>query len=109
MKEHEADDARLNWVLHEWTVNGPLPPRFQERVWERIGTVKETQRGFWPVLPDWLIVLFAKPAYAAVCATLLLALGVSAGLWGANRATAHWDNQLARQYMASVNPYFNQQ
>jgi len=107
MKEREADDVKLSRVLHEWPVNGPLPPRFQEGVWQRIEAA-EARRGASSWLPDWLVVIFARPAYAAICATLLVVVGISVGLWKADRVTNRWDNQLAQRYVASVDPYANQ-
>ena len=110
MKEQNLgnDDARLSRVFREWPVGGPLPPRFQERVWQRIEAA-ESRRAATGFLPDWLVVLFARPAYATIVAALLLVVGVSAGLWKADRVTTRWDNQLAQRYVASVDPYVNQQ
>ena len=107
--KHEDDEARLDRLLRGWAVNEPLPPRFQDRVWQRIEASEARAatggRSFWP---DWLTVLFARPALTMVCAGVLLVVGVSAGVWRAERDSARWDNQLAQRYVASVDPYLNQ-
>lgn len=103
MKERTDNyDPRLSEVLRAWQVCGPLPPRFQERVWKRIEAAEAR-----PLTTGWsdrFAVAFARPAFAMVCAALMLLAGLSAGLWRANRATEHWDSELAQRYVSAVNP-----
>jgi hypothetical protein len=106
MKE-DSGDEKLGRLLRGWQVDAPLPPRFQEGVWRRIGA-EETAPATRGWLPDWLVVLFARPAYATVFATFLIVVGVSLGFWRADRDAARVDHQLSQRYVASVNPYEGQ-
>ena len=99
-------DGRLREVLREWKADAALPPRFQERVWKRIEAAEATPAtAGWA---DWLAIIFARPAFATVCATLMLIVGLSAGFWRANRDTTRWENELAQRYVAAVDPYLGQ-
>jgi hypothetical protein len=106
MKE-QPNDEKLGRLLREWRTDAPLPPRFQESVWRRIESAEKAPatRGW---LPDWLVGLFARPAYVTVCATVLIIVGVSAGLWRGGHDAARMDQQLSQRYVASVNPYEDQ-
>jgi hypothetical protein len=96
------NDPQLKQLLGEWQVNEPLPPRFQQRVWQRIEDAEA------PVTREsmsWFAALFMRPAFATAAATLLLLAGLTTGYLRANHDAARMDAQLAHRYIASVNPY----
>lgn len=102
----DKKDPELSRLLQSWRADEPLPPRFQERVWKRIEAVEaRPATSGWA---DWFTALLARPAFATVCATVMLMAGLSAGLWRANHDTARWDNELAQRYVAAVDPYLGQ-
>ena len=94
-------DPQLKEALRSWQVNEPLPPRFQQRVWQRIEDAESPVRE----TPSWFAAFFMRPAFATVVATLLLLVGLTAGYLRANHDVSRMDDQLAHQYIASVNPY----
>jgi len=57
------DDLRLRKLLRDSRSGEPLPPRFQERVWQRIETAERTAAPAFS-LSQWLGALFARPAFA---------------------------------------------
>lgn len=95
------EDPQLSRLLQDWQVNEPLPPRFQERVWQRLAAA-EAPAG---EPTSWFAALFLRPAFATAAATLLLLAGSSAGYLRANHDAARWDAQLAHRYAAALNPY----
>jgi hypothetical protein len=103
MKKNEHDDLPLKQLLHDWKINEPLPPRFQEKVWRRIekGEAVARERTWL----DWLRIAIARPAYATVCAALLLVAGSAAGFWQASQDSARIEKELAQRYVAAVDPY----
>jgi hypothetical protein len=103
MNQDQGEDPQLRGVLREWRVQEPLPPRFQERVWQRIEAAETAARPA-PAL-GWLAALFTRPAFATAVAALLLAAGTAAGYLRANHDTASWDKQLAERYVAAIDPY----
>lgn len=102
---HDEADRQVSRLLQEWRVTGPLPPRFQEHVWHRIETAARPEKSAgW----NWLALLFARPALATACATLLLLAGPVTGLLTANHEVARVNTELAHRYVASVDPYAHQ-
>ena len=103
MKEENLknEDPQLSRLLRDWRVNEQLPPRFQERVWNRIEAVEAPAREIKP----WFATLFLKPAFATVAATLLMLAGLTTGYLRANHDSSRMDQQLAHRYVASMNPY----
>jgi hypothetical protein len=99
------DDLRLRELLREWPGNQPLPPQFQERVWQRIESAEQMPtttlaRAF----SRRLAALFARPAFAVAWVSLLLVLGMGTGyFWGGHDATRS-EAQLSNHYAASINP-----
>lgn len=98
---NENTDPQLREVLRTWRVSEPLPPRFQERVWQRIEAAEAPAHE----APSWFSALFLRPAFATAVATLLLLAGLSAGYLRANQVAAHWNQELSQRYVAALNPY----
>ena len=101
----EGGDS-LRQVLRQWTVDTPLPPRFQEQVWQRIARL-ETQPA--PSLrasfSRWVEVLLPRPKFAFTYVALLLVLGVAAGSLAAQARSRHLDADLGLRYVQSLDPY----
>ncbi|HMP84251.1 MAG TPA: hypothetical protein PKA41_16255 [Verrucomicrobiota bacterium] len=102
-REQEKNDPALSALLKAWKLEERLPPTFQERVWRRIETA-EAGSAF-NIWPDWLVAPFTRPAFATACASVLLAAGLIAGFWRADRDAARWDGELSHRYVAAVDPY----
>jgi hypothetical protein len=100
------NDPQLSRLLQTWRVDEPLPPRFQEHVWKRIEAAESKTIG--PGISNWLALLFARPAFAKVCAALLLVAGLTTGFLRANHDAAQMNTELAQRYVASVDPYAHQ-
>lgn len=103
------EDPQLSRLLKSWRADGPLPPRFQERVWKRIEAAesvcaKPAEVG----ILNWMAILFARPAFATACAALLLVAGLATGFVRANHDAERMNTDLANRYVASVDPYANQ-
>jgi hypothetical protein len=101
----KKDDPQLSRLLQNWRVDEPLPPRFQERVWKRIEAAEPLTAK--PGV-NWLTIWFARPAFATVCATLLLLTGLTTGFLRAGHDAKRMDTELAQRYVASVDPYAQQ-
>jgi hypothetical protein len=102
------NDGSLRGVLREWTVDAPLPPRFQEQVWQRIARKEvSAEPGFWQVLVRGLEAGFRRPALAFSYVAVLLMVGLTTGYWQALDRTAHARAEWRAQYVQSVDPYQN--
>jgi hypothetical protein len=102
--EDFKQDDPLKKALGEWHVTTPLPPRFQERVWQRIesaGRMPST----WDGVRAWLDIAFAKPAFAISYVAVLAVVGLSVGFKQAEAKASHMESQLSAQYVQSVDPY----
>ena len=84
-------DEALRQVLHQWKVDAPLPPRFQEQVWRRIER-SESQ-------------VQARPSLAVSYVTLLLLAGLLAGYWQVRSARAQTDENMGARYVQLVAPF----
>jgi hypothetical protein len=101
----EKDDA-LDKVLRQWTVDAALPPRFQERVWNRIGkTEARPEPTPWIALWRWIDVVLPRPKFAYAYIAVLLATGVAAGSVAAQIKINHLDSELGARYVQSIDPY----
>ena len=100
------DDQSLRQVLREWTVDTPLPPRFQEQVWRRI-TRAETQPAPtpWAWLYRWVEVFLPRPQFAFSYVAALLVLGVAAGSLAAQATTRRLNADLGLRYVQSLDPF----
>jgi len=96
----------LSRTLREWRVEASLPPRFQERVWDRIAAAEKPRPSFWAGLTEWMDSIFSRPALAASYVAILIALGISTGVWQARERQGQAEMQWRAQYVQSVDPYF---
>lgn len=110
MKTNDSkdSDAPLRTVLKEWKENTPLPPRFPEQVWRRIERSEVSAvaaLSIWSLLTNWIATVLPRPALAAACMAILLAVGATAGWTQARQETARASDELGVRYVRSVDPY----
>ncbi len=104
--QEPESDRSLNKVLSQWVVDAPLPPRFQEQVWQRIERTKPQ-----PVTPfsisllRWLEAILPRPRLAYSYAAILLAGGMIAGTWAAQAQNTRMQESLSSRYIQSIDPY----
>lgn len=113
MKANEPsgnDQAQLQPVLREWVVDTPLPPRFQEHVWRRIGQLetRTEKTGVWARLSLWIESGLPRPRVAASYVALLLALGVAGGSLAAQFRNHQLNAALSHRYVQSIDPYHSE-
>jgi hypothetical protein len=104
-KDPNDPDGPLHGVLQEWRVTDSLPPRFQERVWQRIER-GETHKSS----PAWVLLYriledFRRPALASSYIAFLLLLGVGAGYWHARIDSERASHELGTRYVRMMDPY----
>ena len=105
-------DEPLRKVLKEWRCDAPLPPRFQEQVWQRIERAHEgalasatPSPSVWAVISHWIGTALPRPALAASYVALLLVVGVTAGWAQARQETARVKDELGQRYVRVLDPY----
>src|SRR6266436_5830338 len=99
-------DEPLRKVLREWRTDAPLPPRFQEQVWQRI---ERTQTHAVPsvraVVSHWIGTVLSRPVLAAGYVAILLVVGVTAGWAQGLQESARMKSELGQRYVRVLNPY----
>ena len=100
------NDEHLRAGLREWVVDNPLPPRFQEQVWQRIAWAEaRPESGFWRRLNRLVEVALPRPGIAFSYVATLLILGVAAGSVTAQLRSSHLNADLSARYVQSMDPY----
>jgi hypothetical protein len=100
------EDHALRRVLSQWTLETPLPPRFQEQVWQRIAKAETRpeppiRAALWRAIEAAL----PRPKFALAYLSVLLASGVLAGSWAAQAKTTRMDSALSLRYVQAIDPY----
>ena len=93
-------------MLREWEIKETLPPRFQERVWQRIA--REEAKGIesvWVLARRRFAQLLVRPALAGSYLAVLLLAGLLAGYWQARVEQARTLEQLGSRYVQMLDPY----
>jgi hypothetical protein len=104
--QDEAADRKLQKALREWEVKDPLPPRFGDRVWQRIAREEaQAPASPWSQLLDWVGQALARPSLALSYLALLLVVGVLAGYWQARAANERASEELGARYVQLMDPY----
>jgi len=99
-------DPSLRQLLRTWKVREELPPRFADRVWQRIDLASaKPQAGLWRQVGDRLQQLFATPRLAASYCLVLVAAGLVAGQWQARVASSRYTDELGSRYVQMMDPY----
>lgn len=106
MKPNLEPDPALDKAMRQWVVDVPLPPRFQEQVWQRIAD-SEPQAAitFWELLRRLIETNLPRPKFAYSYVAILVLLGVVSGAWTAQRETTRLQAALGSRYVQSVDPY----
>ncbi len=100
------NDEHLRAVLRGWVVDAPLPPRFQDRVWQQIARAEALPvSGFWVKLARLVEVALPRPKIALSYVATLLVLGVAAGSMSAQVRSSHVNADLSARYVQSLDPY----
>src|SRR5437867_8628067 len=104
--EDSKQDESLKQALKTWQVPQPLPPRFQEKVWNRITALERAPaRSLWQSFDAWLASVLFRPAFAPAYLAVVLFAGLGGGLWFGREKSSQWDKELAAKYVQSVDPY----
>jgi len=95
----DQEDAKLQELLRGSRATPPLPPRFQEYVWRRIGDAEAPARPapWLDALVNWVL----RPRLAFASVAVLMLVGILLGTRGGAQAARH-DAQA--RYIASVAP-----
>ena len=97
----------MDKVLRRWTVNTPLPPRFQEQVWRRIqGAETRRASALWGPIQRWLESVLPRPKMALTYVTTLMVFGMAAGSVTAQIRTSRVEASLGARYLQAVDPYY---
>src|SRR5512140_383756 len=99
-------DPLLRQALGEWQVREALPPRFGERVWQRIARLETEAPGtLWAQLLDRIGAAMVRPSLAVSYVTVLLLVGLMAGYWQARVDNARVSRELGARYVQMMTPY----
>lgn len=105
--ESENTDP-LRKVLKEWRSDAPLPPRFQEQVWQRIErTQTQAAPSVWAVVAHWVGTVLPRPVLAVSYVAVLLVIGVTAGWAQARQETGRVRADLGQRYVRVLDPYLS--
>ncbi len=100
------NDEQLRSVLRRWVVDTPLPPRFQEQVWQRIARAEAGPgTGFWAAVSRLIEVALPRPKVAFSFIAALLVLGVAGGSVAAQVRSSQLNAALSVRYVQSIDPY----
>lgn len=106
MKPNLEPDPGLDKAMRQWVVGAPLPPRFQDQVWQRIADSEpQATLTFWDLLRRLIEVNLPRPRFAYSYVAILVLLGVVSGAWTAQRQTSRLNAALGSRYVQSVDPY----
>src|ERR1043166_7275273 len=100
------NDAKLHQVLQEGGRPEPLPPRFDQRVWQRIARLEEQRpQNLLSALLNQLGQAFIRPSLAATYVAVLLIAGLSTGLWQARVVNLRTSQEWGARYVHMMDPY----
>jgi len=105
-ENHNEKDGQLSQALRSWRVDAPLPPRFQEQVWQRVARAEAIEKvTLWAVFQGWLTAALSRRAVAVSYLAILLATGLTAGYWSGHEKNRQLEAGLSERYLQSVDPY----
>ena len=109
MKPNQSsdEDPQFRALLQEWKIDASLPPRFQDRVWQRVARTEmrvPAVGGLTGWVARWQSILL-QPRLAAGYVALLLLLGFAAGWTQGVEKSARVDQDLSLRYIHVVDPY----
>jgi len=101
-------DPALSRLLREWQPQAELPPRFQDRVWERVaGEERPAVSNLWAAFRDWLDTRFRRPVVALGYVAVLMSIGLGVGHWHGRADAAQLQDELKARYLQQVNPFLH--
>ena len=106
-QESEKERA-LDKAMKQWVVEAPLPPRFQEQVWQRIARAEAQPEGgitLWGLMRRLIETSLPRPKFAYSYVAILVLLGVVGGALAAQHETSRLNTRLGSRYVQSVDPY----
>ncbi len=106
MSDDSERPDELNRALKQWRVTAPLPPRFEEKVWQRIESAQEripARPG--ELIRGWLESILPRPVVAASYVGTLLVIGLVGGIWRAEEHNTRAQQTVERKYVRSIDPY----
>jgi len=98
-------EAMLQRALCVWEIKDPLPPRFEEQVWQRIARAETQAPALWALLSSWISRALARPRLAASYVAVLLLMGLLAGYWQAQMEKNRTMESLSSRYVGLIDPY----
>jgi hypothetical protein len=106
MKEQRRpnSDEQLSEMLKSWEVEDPLPGRFKEEVWRRIGREDRAQISIGQAISQWIRHLTQRPAWAVAYVVMVFAVGSVAGFANAERYRTNAEETWRAAYVESVSP-----
>ena len=106
--EHPESDPGLSRLLRQWQPEAELPPRFQDRVWQRIADEEaRPTASLWEVLRQWLDARLRRPGVALAYVTVLMGLGLTTGYLHARADAAQAQNAAMIRYVQTVGPFLH--
>ncbi|MDB6019452.1 MAG: hypothetical protein JWR19_3941 [Pedosphaera sp.] len=100
------DNDPLHNAMQAWKVATPLPPRFQEQVWQRIEQAQVVEKAtLWMVLQNWFQTALSRRAVAVSYLVILLMVGLTSGYWQGRQKASRVEATLSVRYVQSVDPY----
>ena len=103
-KQNSAD-AGLSALLRKSRPAPPLPPRFQEGIWQRIES-QERRAGSEIASPSWLDVLVQRLLQPRWALASLAVLVVAGGIIGAANSSTELRHQARARYLSAVAPSY---
>ena len=101
----ELDEA-LRAELRAWSLKAPLPPRFEEQVWQRIARIENSpESSVWAGMKFWIEYVLSRRSVAASYLALLLLLGLTTGYRRAHGTITQAEMNLRHRYVQTVDPY----
>jgi hypothetical protein len=108
MKKIEPGEKNepISQAMQGWKVTTPLPPRFQEHVWQQIARAETKPKlALFSGVLSWLEAALPRRAVAASYVTIFLLAGVTAGYWESRHKAAESNDALGRRYVQMVDPF----
>ena len=110
MKPESENPEPLGKLMREWRVTEPLPPRFQEGVWQKIQQAESSASPaatttLRSAFAAWLSSVLPRPAVATAYVMALLFVGAGTGIWQARSQSSRSHDELGTRYVQTVDPY----
>lgn len=95
---------RESELLKKWTLDAPVPNKFNSVVWRRIE--ERRQISVAEAIQHWMSELFARRAVAIAYLSLAVAFGLTIAQVQSSKVLQDRESQIQARYVQSVDPYF---